>query len=119
MARGADRASDADPDHDGVGNLLEYAFNTDPMVHSAHPVSSAVVTIASQKWLVVKYRRWQDRIDAGLGYHPEHSENLGSWNTTGVTDEVDPDEPVIAGSEARRCRIPLGAGKDFLRLRVE
>ena len=63
--------------------------------------------------------RWQDRIDSGLGYHPERSESLGSWNVTGLTDEADLDAPAVAGSEARRCRIPLAAGKGFLRLRVE
>ncbi len=116
---GADRASDADPDLDGVENFLEYAFNTDPTAPSAYPASSSIVTIASQKWVVVKYRRWQDRIDAGLGYHPERSENLGSWNAAGLVDEADPEAPVVAGSEARRCRIPFGTGKNFLRLRAE
>jgi hypothetical protein len=116
---GADRGSDADPDADGVSNFLEYAFNTDPTQRSPYPVTSAVMTLASQKWVVLKYRTWQDRIDAGLGYHAERSGTLGSWNGVGLVDELDPDAAIIAGSEARRCRIPLATGKDFLRLRVE
>ncbi len=36
-------ADSADPDHDGLINLLEYAFNTDPNVPNASPISATVV----------------------------------------------------------------------------
>ena len=116
---GADAFTDADPDLDGIGNFLEYAFNTDPNVRSANPVASSVETIEGQLWVTLRYRVWQDRIDAGLGYHAERSENLGGWNTSGLVDEVDASAPVMEGSEARRCRIPTSGAKDFIRVRAE
>jgi len=116
---GDDAAADADPDHDHVVNFLEYAFNLDPMVPGPAPTSSEVLIVEGQRWLSVRYRRWQDRIEAGVAYSAEASANLGTWNTPGVIDEADPDAAPVAGSDARRCRILIGAGKVFLRLRVE
>ncbi|MCW1916012.1 S8 family serine peptidase [Luteolibacter sp. GHJ8] len=116
---GPNAQSNADPDKDGVVNFLEYAFNSDPAVRSANPVNSSVVTINDQKWIVVGYRTWNDRINAGLGYNPERSPGLSGWNTTGMIDEVDTAAPAIPGSTARRCRIPMSGAKDFMRIRVE
>ncbi len=36
-------ADTADPDHDGIINILEYAFDTDPNVANSNPISFAVV----------------------------------------------------------------------------
>jgi hypothetical protein len=36
-------ADNADPDHDGLINIFEYAFNTDPTVSNAAPVSYSLV----------------------------------------------------------------------------
>jgi hypothetical protein len=116
---GANAFADADPDRDGIGNFLEYAFNTDPKVRSVNPVASSVETIEGQAWVTLRYRVWQDRIDAGLGYHAERSANLGEWNTTGLVDEVDESAPVVEGSEARRCRVAMSGAKDFMRVRTE
>jgi hypothetical protein len=116
---GANAFSDADPDRDGIGNFLEYAFNTDPNVKSAQPVVSSVEAIEGQPWVTLHYRVWQDRVDAGLGYHAERSANLGGWNTAGLVDELDAAAPVVEGSEARRCRVPMTGAKDFLRVRAE
>jgi hypothetical protein len=69
--------------------------------------------------LTLRYRRWQDRVDAGVSYQVERSANMGTWNGDGLIDEADPDASVIAGSEGRRCRIALGAGKQLVRIRVE
>jgi subtilisin family serine protease len=116
---GANAFSDADPDRDGIGNFLEYAFNTDPNVRSANPVVSSVETIGGQPWITLRYRVWQNRIDAGLGYHAERSENLSGWNASDLVDEVDGSAPVMEGSEARRCRVPMSGAKDFIRVRAE
>lgn len=116
---GADALPDADPDRDGQVNFLEYAFNSDPQVPGASPVSHGLLETAGDTWLVVRYRRWQDRIDAGLLYQPEASPDLGAWDGAGILDESDPDAPPVAGSEARRCRIPVSGSDRFLRLEVE
>jgi hypothetical protein len=116
---GANALATADPDGDGVENFLEYAFHTNPKQPSPPPVTSSIVTVENEQWVTVHYRRWQDRIDAGMGYYPERSADLATWSPGGV-DEADPAADFIAGSEGRRCRILRGAvKKDFLRVRVE
>jgi hypothetical protein len=116
---GADALPDADPDRDGQVNFLEYAFNSDPNAPGASPVSHGLLETAGDTWLVLRYRRWQDRIDAGVLYQPQASPDLGAWDGVGVLDETDPDAPLLPGSEARRCRIPVGESDRFLRLEVE
>lgn len=116
---GDDALKSADFDRDGLNNLLEYAFNTDPKLANPNPLSHGKLNISGQIWLVLRYRVWQDRTDAGLTYQPERSANLSGWNLTGLIDETDPDATPMAGSSARRCRVSLGSGREFLRLRVE
>lgn len=116
---GPDALPEADPDHDGLVNFLEYAFNSDPNAPGASPVSSGLLEHSGNTWLVVRYRRWQDRIDAGVAYQPQASPDLGAWDGAGVLDETDPDAPLVPGSEARRCLIPVGGSDRFLRLEVD
>ncbi|WP_035614599.1 Ig-like domain-containing protein [Haloferula sp. BvORR071] len=116
---GANALATADPDGDKIPNVLEYAFHTNPKQKSPAPVTSTIETVNSQQWITLHYRRWQDRIDAGMGYYPERSADLATWSASAV-DEVDPAATIIAGSEGRRVRILRGAAqKDFVRVRVE
>jgi hypothetical protein len=47
------------------------------------------------------------------------SDDLQSWSTDGVIDELDPAAPVLAGTEARRARIPiLDSGRRFFCLQA-
>jgi hypothetical protein len=76
-------------------------------------------TMGGLPWLVVRYRRWQGPLDAGIGYLPEGSEDLATWSSVPVVDEFDPDATVIVGAEARRCRIPIQGPRQFMRLGLE
>jgi len=116
---GANGLNTADPDYDGIVNFLEYAFNTNPNAANPVPVTSTVETISSQKWITLHYRRWQDRVDAGVTYQPQRSANLSTWDGTGIVDEADPGAAPVAGSEARRCRVAFGSGKNFLKVSAE
>lgn len=109
----------ADPDHDGVPNYLEYAFNMNPGASDLVPVTSETVDISGQPWLVLHYRKWTDRVAAGLNYVPEHAATLTNWNWTGIIDEADSSADSVEGSEARCCRIPIQGTRDFLRMRVQ
>ncbi len=70
----------ADPDADGLGNLMEYALGSDPRASSSAP-APAVGTTATE-WTLT-YTRPSDRLD--LSYTVECSPNLTTWSSTGVT----------------------------------
>ena len=76
------------------------------------------VFIDGRDWLTESYRRYDDRIAEGVIYIPEGSSGLGGWGTAGIIDEVDPDAPVIPGSTAYRCRVPIGGTIHFLHVRA-
>lgn len=115
---GPDALATSDPEHDGSENLVEYAFNMEPKQPDVQPLARAIETIGGQRWLVLRYRRWNDRVDAGLQYLPEWSSNLSAWSTTGLVDEFDTTAPAVTGSEPRRCRIPAEGNRNFLHIRL-
>ena len=87
----------ADPDGDGMNNLLEFALNSNPFRSTA-----------------------PDHLPAGgNGATPQTSSAPGNGSPPGIIDEVDPTEPVIPGSTARRCRVPvIAGGEQFLRIKA-
>ena len=113
---GDDALPGADLDRDGSPNLVEYALNMDPEAPDVPPLTSSIESISGGDWLVLHYRRWEDRVDAGLIYQGETSIDLAAWTQTGVIDEPDPEAVTIPGSEARRCRIQRTEGRKFLHL---
>ena len=103
----------ADPDADGMANLLEYALGADPLAKD----SSALPAIATEDdHLVLSFRR----IAApALHYSVEATADLAAtpwpetiWNSTGEANVAGPvtvTDPVVLSATAHR----------FLRLRVE
>jgi hypothetical protein len=69
----------ADPDHDGLSNLLEYAFNTNPLVANASPVTTSVVS----SHLTITVAKNPAATDAT--FTAEVSSDLVNWSTAGVT----------------------------------
>ena len=57
-----DRLAAADPDKDGIINLMEYALNTNPSAASASPAPE-VVTVGAEKFLQIRWTRPNDRTD--------------------------------------------------------
>ena len=109
----------ADPDGDGLTNFFEYVHNTNPRTGSGAPQQASLVEVGGQPFLALKYRRWADREAAGVTYTPQTGTSLDNWGTTGIIEEVDPDAPVIPGSTACRCRVPIAAGQEkFLRVKA-
>jgi hypothetical protein len=118
----------ADPDADGRGNLLEYAFNTDPLVPDDTGLpDSQLVELESGTHLAIRFPRVTAASD--IIYQVESSADLGEWHpgsaysgsgetpVTGTTTEVSREG---AGLETLTVRDnqPVGGGAGFLRLRV-
>jgi Domain of unknown function (DUF5060) len=96
-------ADSADPDHDGLINILEYAFNTDPNLPTASPISVAIVG----NHLTITFKR-SHPAPADLSYTPQVAADLtsGIWNSgpaftsQTVTDNGDGTETVVVTDNA-------------------
>jgi hypothetical protein len=107
--------ANADPDHDGLANLLEYALGFEPRTAASTSGLPGVAASASE-WTYT-YTRPSDRSD--VTYAVEISPNLTSWTTTNVTHEL-VSTNAVAGTQTWRARVPLTTGANvFFRLKVE
>lgn len=102
---------DADPDRDGLSNLLEYALGLEPRIADiSHPLE---VVATANDWTCT-FARPADRSD--LTYLVEFSSNLTTWTSTGVTLE----RLSEGTTETWRARHPRsGTPNIFFRLRVQ
>lgn len=110
----------ADPDGDGVENLLEYALGGDPT--EASRAAWPEVVLDGDGYLALSYRHpvdrgeleyrveWAADLTAGFGAEPGQLEEVGR--------EPDPEEPGVERVTVRSAT-PVGeAARQFLRLRV-
>lgn len=95
----------ADPDGDGLVNLLEYAFGFDPEKSSA-PVMPIAERAGNNVRMVFPVPR-----SSTLNYTVEKSTDLVNWSTSGIT--------LSTASGKTTATIPLSAGPEaFLRIQV-
>ena len=107
-------ADSADPDHDGLNNLLEYALGTAPN-SSGVMLASLALNGANLEYT---YTRSTAAKENGINYQIEWSDTLeaGSWSTETVTQEI---QSTHGALETVKASVPAGSGgKRFLRLRV-
>ncbi len=114
-ANTGDAADDADPDHDGVINLLERAFGLDPNRSDAAAAHHQATNDGG--FLILTYQRSLAATD--LEFQVEWSTDLATWHQTGVTDNL-----VSPGTttETREAKVPLSTmdpARAFLRIRVK
>lgn len=105
-----------DPDGDGLGNLLEYAFDTDPLIPGSASAMLPVLTTGADEngapVLICTWRRPLNR--SGVQWQLQQSPDLTQW--TAVTDVAAGQE---GGLEIRRATLPVTPGlRVFLRLQV-
>src|SRR5207253_402857 len=100
----------ADPDGDGLVNLIEYALGFAPK--SANSNSLPAVSVVGSDWTYT-YTRPSDRPD--VTYTVEASTDLSSWSAAGVAHEL-----VVSGSvETWRARFPVASAPNcYFRLKV-
>jgi hypothetical protein len=129
----ATSGDNADPNHNGVANLLEYAFNLDPKAETTDPASlptfyldglgtvaksagepSAGRIATAPTFFALIYTKFLGAAD--LTYRVEKSTDLIQWEDASPTEVVLTEDGLIQRIEAR---VSLnGAKKLFLRLRV-
>jgi hypothetical protein len=99
------------PDGDGIVNLLEYAFGTDPTVSSTGPLvhSGGVLTSPGQPILeedggvyYAVFGRRADYLDSGLTYTVEFSSALSAWTATAGVPTV-----IATDGEIDVVRVPF------------
>jgi hypothetical protein len=116
---GDDNMRGADPDADGLLNLVEYAIDSDPLGGmQMHLPQASFVTAVSSQFHALTFRRWKNSVD--IAYQPESSADGITWSPLtiqhgSVTDNGDGSETVTFRSSE-----PWNAtARGFVRLRVE
>ena len=115
---GTDNMRGADPDLDGLLNLVEYALGSNPLNGAQTKLPQAViVTSAGQQYYGISFRRWKNSVD--ITYSPEISSDTSDWlpltTQHGVAvDNGDGTETVTFRSDAPHT----GAVREFVHLRV-
>jgi hypothetical protein len=109
----------ADPDHDGLCNLVEYAFGRDPRTTDATPISqTGFIAQNGFTYLTLTFSRARNTFDASV--QTQFSGDLVNWTDTGIAVG----SPIDLGDEREQVTIrdivPLTLGSSrFGRVHVE
>ena len=119
-----DKKYTADPDKDGLENLLEYALDGNPSVGEQ---SSDLIAIDSSGSLKITFKRLKASVGANLTYKVELATDLvtKNWNESAVTVELSAQQDDLQGTDYERVEATAktsidseSAGKQFIRIIV-
>ncbi len=100
----------ADPDGDGLPNLLEYALGNSPVVANKSGITGTI----SSGYLVMTYTLAKGATD--ITAQPERSADLFTWSNQGITTQVVSDDGTIQTIQAS---VPVSTNaRVYLRLHV-
>ncbi len=112
----------ADPNQNGLSNLLEYALGLDPMARgSTGTVRPGVLTIGDDQFLSLSFTRPAGLNEAtDVTYSPRRSITLGStWSTDGIVLVGVTPGPGALETVTVRSALPMQENpKEFLQLEV-
>jgi len=98
-------ANDANPDHDGLANIAEYAFGSDPWIASA---AAQPRPILKEGYLTIEFTASAENIGVNFGASRTRDVQAGDWQT--LADEGQENHHVF--------RIPMDGSKGFIRLHI-
>lgn len=105
----------ADPDADGMPNLVEYALGHDPHVAEASPIQSLTIqTVGETNYLYVTHHRHHYLSGVTLTY--QVSTNLTSWSDT--VGEPITNQQIDAQKDLITVRFPANGQSEFVRFKL-
>ena len=108
-------APDADPDHDGLANLMEYALNTSGSASNANPILNELITNGPSKYLCLTVPKNPAATD--VTYIVEATSDLAnplSWSSSGLVTLINTSTTLQV-----RDGVAVTSGvQRFMRLRV-
>ncbi len=120
----SETAYDADPDRDGIGNLIEYAFGGSPAQSSlVAPAGHRLTPVAENSGsnLLIHYPLRTDAAARGLNETLEYSTDMQNWNSelpAEASFNTASYLPSANGFEEVTVSLPLNGPTYFVRVRV-
>lgn len=122
LATEATSGADADPDHDGLANLVEFAVNHNPKQNDGNAFTSQILhnPADGNDYLTITFTQLKSPTD--LSYHVEVSDDLATWNEgvgfTQQTQAADDGNGLTLTVTARAITPVNLANRKFIRLRI-